>query len=77
MVGSRFTEDLDLNRGASPVVIKLAERLYDLSFRTPVYFTGVRNLLCLKQQQIPHFVRDDSFSSFSANCEAATHKDYV
>jgi len=34
----------------------------------------VRNLLCFQQEQIPHFVRDDSFSSFSANCKAATHK---
>ena len=26
----------------------------------------MRNLLCFQQEQIPHFVRDDSFSSFSA-----------
>jgi hypothetical protein len=42
-----------------------------------VYLTGVRNLLGLQRQQIPHYVpagpgssiRDDSVSSIAARCE--------
>jgi hypothetical protein len=47
-----------------------AENLRKLSFRTPVYFAGVRNLLRFQQQQIPHSVRDDSFSIYPATCKA-------
>src|SRR3989304_229158 len=60
----------DSYKSGTSAAKQFAEKVRNLSFRTSAVFAEVRNLLCFQQEQIPHFVRDDSFSSFSANCKA-------